>query len=229
VKRFWTSVTLAEQGGGWAILLDQRPLKTPARATLVIGSLPLAEAVAEEWLACGDTIDPRAMPLTGLANAAVDHVAPRPHIFANDLARYAEGDLLCYRADHPAGLVAAQAAAWDPLLAWARRRFDVNFVVVTGIMHAPQPAEAVARLGAALTPASPFELAALSPIVTIGGSLITALALFEQATEVATAWDAVTVDDRWQLDRWGADDDALAALANRQADFAAAARFLKLA
>jgi chaperone required for assembly of F1-ATPase len=96
-------------------------------------------------------------------------------------------------------------------------------------MHAPQPAEAVARLGASLTPASPFELAALSPIVTIGGSLITALALFEQAIDIGTAWHAVTVDDRWQLDRWGADDDALAALANRQADFAAAARFLKLA
>jgi chaperone required for assembly of F1-ATPase len=169
------------------------------------------------------------MPLTGLANAAIDHIVPKPDVFRSDLARYAEGDLLCYRADHPAGLVAVQAAQWDPLLGWARRRFDVDFIVATGIMHVPQSAEAVARLGAALTPASPFELAALSPIVTIGGSLITALALFERAIDLDTAWDAMTVDDRWQLEQWGADEEATAALANRQADFAAAARFLQLA
>jgi len=229
VKRFWTEVAIAEADGGLAITLDGRPLKTPARATLVVGSLPLAEAIADEWRACGEEIDPRTMPMTGLANAAVDHVAPRPQVFAKDLARYAEGDLLCYRADHPAGLVAAQAAAWDPLLAWARQRFDVGFVVATGIMHVPQPAEAVARLSAALTPATPFELAALSPIVTIGGSLITALALFEQAIDRDTAWDAVTVDDRWQLEQWGADEEASAALANRRQEFEAAARFLQLA
>jgi len=229
VKRFWTEVAIAEADGGWGIRLDDRPLKTPARATLVLPSLPLAEAIAEEWRACGEEIDPRTMPLTGLANAAIDHVAPRPQVFAKDLARYAEGDLLCYRADHPAGLVAAQAAAWDPLLVWARQRFDVHFLVATGIMHVPQPPAAVAALQAALTPATAFELAALSPIVTIGGSLITALALFEQAIDLDTAWDAVTVDDCWQLDQWGADDEALAALANRRADFAAAARLLELA
>jgi len=228
VKRFWTEVAIAEAGGGWGIGLDARPLKTPARATLVVQSLPLAQAIAEEWRTCGDAVDPRAMPLTGLANAAIDHVAPRPQVFADDLARYAEGDLLCYRADHPPKLVAAQAAAWDPLLAWARRRFEVDFVVATGIIHVPQSPATIARLSAALAPASPFELAALSPIVTIGGSLITALALFEQAIDLDTAWDAVTVDDRWQLDQWGADDEAIAALANRRADFAAAARFLAL-
>jgi chaperone required for assembly of F1-ATPase len=229
VKRFWTEVAIAEADGGCAITLDGRLLKTPARATLVVASLPLAEAIADEWRACGEEIDPRAMPLTGLANAAIDHVAPKPNVFARDLARYAEGDLLCYRADHPAGLVAAQSAAWDPLLDWARRRFDVDFVVATGIMHVPQPAEAVGRLRAALIPASPFELAALSPIVTIGGSLITALALFQQAIDVDTAWDAVTVDDRWQLAQWGADEEALAALANRRQEFGSAARFLQLA
>ena len=228
MKRFWTEVAITEADGGWAITLDGRPLKTPARATLVVDSLPLAEAIADEWRACTEEIDPRTMPLTGLANAAVDHVAPRPHVFAKDLARYAEGDLLCYRADHPPGLVAAQAAAWDPLVAWARQRFDVDFVVATGIMHVPQPAAAVAGLSAALTPATPFELAALSPVVTIGGSLITALALFERAIDRDTAWEAVTVDDRWQLDQWGADEEATASLANRRADFGAAAHFLDL-
>jgi len=228
VKRFWTGVALSQEEEGWSVALDGRPLKTPARATLVVGPQLLAEAIAEEWRACGADIDPRNMPLTGLANAAVDHVAPRPTVFADELALYADGDLLCYRADHPPKLVAAQAAAWDPLLDWARRRFDVEFVITAGIIHVPQPPTTVARLAAALAPANPFELAALSPIVTIGGSLVTALALFERAIDCDTAWTAVSVDDRWQIDQWGADDEAVAALANRRQDFVSAATFLAL-
>ena len=227
MKRFWTDAGPIEQDGGFAIALDARLLKTPARATLIVESRALAEAIADEWRACGEEIDPRAMPLTGLANAAIDHVAPDPRRFATDLARYAEGDLLCYRADFPPGLVAAQAAAWDPLLAWARGRYDVDFRVVTGIVHVDQPPATVARLTAALDAASPFQLAALSPIVTIGGSLVTALALLERAIDLDTAWAAVSVDERWQIERWGDDDEAVASLANRRADFAAAARFLE--
>lgn len=228
VKRFWTDVVLREAAGGWNIALDERPLKTPARQTLVVGSRELGEAIAGEWRACGEEIDPRTMPLTGLANAAIDHVAPAPARFAADLAQYAEGDLLCYRAEHPPKLVAAQAEAWDPLLDWARQRFGVEFVVTAGVVHVPQREETIGSLTAALAPASPFALAALSPIVTIGGSLIVALALIEGAIHVDTAWAAVSLDDRWQIDQWGADDEAVAALANRQKDFAAAARFLEL-
>ena len=228
MKRFWTDVALNETSGGWSIALDQRLLKTPARETLLVGSRPLGEAIADEWRACGEEIDPRAMPLTGLANAAIDHVAPAPARFAADLAQYAEGDLLCYRAEHPPKLVAAQAAAWDPLLDWARQRFDVAFVVTAGIVHVPQPQDTIARLSGALPEEAPFALAALSPIVTIGGSLVTALALYERAIDLDAAWAAVSLDDRWQIEHWGADDEAVASLANRQADFAAAARFLKL-
>ena len=228
MKRFWTEVALREAAGGWSIALDQRQLKTPARETLVVGSRNLGEAITDEWRACGDEIDPRAMPLTGLANAAIDHVTPAPARFAADLAQYAEGDLLCYRADHPPKLVAAQAAAWDPLLAWARQRFTVDFVVTAGIVHVSQPKETIERLTSALPQAAPFALAALSPIVTIGGSLVTALALYERAIDVDAAWAAVSLDDRWQIEQWGADDEAVASLANRQADFAAAARFLEL-
>ena len=227
MKRFWKEVALNATAGGWSVALDQRPLKTPARETLVVGSRPLGEAIADEWRACGEEIDPRVMPLTGLANAAIDHVAPAPERFAADLAQYAEGDLLCYRAEHPPKLVAAQAAAWDPLLDWARQRFDATFVVTAGIVHVPQPAETIARLTSAL-PAAPFALAALSPIVTIGGSLVTALALYERAIDVDTAWAAVSLDDRWQIEQWGADDEAVVSLANRHNDFAAAARFLSL-
>lgn len=228
MKRFWRDAAPVAEPGGWSIALDSRPLKTPARATLIVQSPMLAEAIAEEWRSCGEEIDPRRMPLTGLANAAIDHVAPDPRRFANELGRYAEGDLLCYRADHPPKLIAAQAAAWDPMLDWARHRFNAEFRVVTGIMHVDQPPATIAALAAALSPASPFQLAALSPIVTIGGSLITAIALFERAIDLDTAWATVTVDDRWQVEQWGDDDEAVAALANRNGDFAAAARFLDL-
>lgn len=228
MKRFWKDVASVEQEGGWSVALDSRPLKTPARATLVVGSRLLAEAIAGEWRACGEEIDPRHMPLTGLANAAIDHVVPDPERFAAGLARYAEGDLLCYRADHPSKLIAAQAAAWDAMLDWARRRYDVHFAVVSGIMHVDQPPATVARLTAALSTAGPFELAALSPLVTIGGSLVTALALLEREIDAELAWATVTVDDRWQMETWGADEEAAAALANRRADFLAAARFLEL-
>ncbi len=228
MKRFWTDVMLEQADGGWMIALDRRLLKTPARHTLLVGERALGEAIAAEWSACGETIDPRAMPLTGLANAAIDHVAPAPERFADDVAKYADADLICYRAEHPPKLVEAQAAAWDRLLDWARQRFGVDFVVTAGIVHVPQPPATVARLGAALAAASPFALAGLSPIVTIGGSLITALALLERAIDVATAWAAVSLDEQWQIEQWGADDEAVASLANRSQDFDAAARFLAL-
>jgi len=228
VKRFWTAASLAPREGGFGIALDGRPLKTPARVDLLVEARALAEEIVAEWNSCGDEIDPRAMPLTGLANAAIDHVTPRPDAFAADLAKYAQGDLLCYRADHPPKLVEAQAAAWDPMLAWARGEYGVEFVVTTGIMHQPQPESTVAKLAAALALATPFQLAALSPIVTIGGSLVTALAFLARAVDKEAAWAVVTVDDRWQIEQWGADDEAVAALAARRAEFQAAARFLAL-
>ncbi len=228
MKRFWKEVALSEEECGWSTALDGRPLKTPARATLVVQARLLAEAIAEEWRSCGEEIDPRQMPLTGLANAALDHVVPAPAVFRKELERYAESDLLCYRAEHPPKLVAAQAAEWDPLLDWARQRFDAAFVITSGIIHVPQPPDTIARLTAALACAGPFELAALSPIVTIGGSLVTALALFEGAIDLETAWSAVSLDERWQIEQWGADDEAVAALASRRREFAAAERFLSL-
>ena len=229
MKRFWKDVALAEADGGWAIALDGRLLKTPARATLVVESLPLAEAIAEEWRACGEEIDPREMPLTGLANAAIDHVAPEPAAFRRRPRALCRGRsaLLPRRpsaqADRGAGGGVGSAARLG-----AARGSTSSSSSPPGSSHVPQPPATIAALGAALTPATPFELAALSPIVTIGGSLVTALALFERAIDLDTAWEAVTVDERWQIEQWGADDEAVASLANRRADFAAAARFLEL-
>jgi len=228
MKRFWKDVTVELGKEGWAVKLDGRPVKTPARAALAVPSEVLAEAIAEEWRAVGETIDPRAMPLTGLANAAIDRVAPDPTAFASKLAEYAEGDLACYRAEGPSALVARQETSWDPLLAWARRRYDVDFVTTFGLMHVAQPPATVERLSHAVAALDPFRLAGLSPLVTIGGSLVAALAVLENAITPEEAWEAVSVDDRWQFEQWGADAEAQTAMENRRRDFLAAARFLDL-
>lgn len=228
MKRFWTSATAAPVDGGWGIELDGKPLRTPARALLRVPGAELATAIAGEWAEAAQEIDPRAMPLTGLANAAIDRVAPDPAAFAATLARYAEGDLACYRAESPQPLIDRQAESWDALLAWARRRYDVDFAVTAGIVHVAQPPATVRRLAHEVAALDAFRLAGLAPMVTIGGSLIAALAVLERGLTTARAWDAVSLDERWQLEQWGADAEAEAALANRRADFFAAASFLTL-
>ncbi|MES2138013.1 MAG: ATP12 family protein [Pseudomonadota bacterium] len=228
MKRFWKDVAVEQDGDGWTIKLDGRPVKTPARAPLAVPTQALADAIAEEWRSVEGQIDPRAMPLTGLANAAIDRVTPDRQAFAAGLARYAEADLACYRAEGPSALVARQEEQWDPLLGWARRRFDLDFVTTTGMLHVAQPPATVERLSHAVAALDAFRLAGLSPLVTIGGSLIAALAALERAITPEQAWNAVSVDERWQLEQWGADSEAEHALANRRRDFMAAARFLGL-
>jgi chaperone required for assembly of F1-ATPase len=228
VKRFWKEVAVAPDGGGWGISLDGRPVRTPARAPLVIPTEALAEAIAGEWRAVGQDLDPHSMPLTGLANAAIDRVTPDAAAFASGLARYAEADLACYRAEGPRPLVALQEERWDPLLAWARRRYDVDFRTTSGLIHVAQPEATVERLSHAVAELDAFRLAGLSAIVTIGGSLVAGLAQLEKAITAEQAWDAVSIDERWQLERWGADAEAEGVLANRKRDFLAGARFLEL-
>jgi chaperone required for assembly of F1-ATPase len=225
VKRFYKQATV---GDGNAVLLDGRPVKTPGRAPLAPPGASLAGAIADEWNAQDQQIDPRSMPLTGLANAAIDRIAPAREAFAQGLAAYGESDLLCYRAEGPAPLVARQAEHWDPILGWARDRYDIAFEVTAGIVHRPQPPETVARLAAAVGTRDPFALAGLSPLVTVSGSLVVALALAEGAIGLDAAWAAASLDEQWQAEQWGEDAEAAAALANRRADFAAAARFLSL-
>ncbi|MGK6322414.1 ATP12 family chaperone protein [Sphingomonas sp. DT-51] len=223
MKRFWTEVTIDADR---VVRLDDRPVRTPGRAPLALPTDVLAAAVAEEWRTVGDSVDPRAMPLTGLANAAIDRIAPVRSEFAAGLARYGESDLLCYRADGPAELVARQAAAWDPLLDWARQRYDVHLEVTTGVMHRPQPTTTLARLGEAMASRDAFALAGLSPIVTVTGTLVGALALAERAVDPATLWAAAMVDEAWQAEQWGEDPLAVAATAARRRDYDAGVRFL---
>ena len=228
MKRFWKHVAVEREDGGWTIKLDDRPVKTPARAALRVPTEALGNAIAEEWRSVGEMIDPRAMPLTGLANAAIDRVAPDREAFAHGLANYAEADLACYRAEGPRELAARQEKSWDELLGWARRRFDVDFATTSGLMHVAQPQATIERLAHAVAALDAFRLAGLSPLVTVGGSLIAALAVLEKAQTAQQAWDAVSIDERWQLEQWGSDAEAEQALENRRRDFFAAARFLEL-
>lgn len=228
MKRFYTDVAVVPSDGGWTIQLDGRPVRTPARAPLALPTPTLAEAVAAEWRRQGETVDPATMPMTGLANAALDHVAPNPADFAAGVARYAQSDLLCYRADGPEALVARQAAAWNPLLDWARARYDVAFAVTQGIIPVPQPEETLARLGAAVAALDPFRLTGMSTLVTLSGSLVCGLAVVEGGHDPVAVWQAAEIDEAWQVEQWGEDAEAAARSARRAAEFATAADFIAL-
>jgi chaperone required for assembly of F1-ATPase len=225
MKRFYTSVSVTADGG---IALDNRIVKTPAKVPLLLPNAALAEAVADEWRAQEDVVNPHLMPFTGLANAAIDRVAPDMSAFALGLAAYAESELLCYRAAEPPALVARQDAVWNPVLDWARGRFDISFTLVTGIMHQAQPEETLSRLRQALATYDAWALAPLNPIITISGSLVLALAVAEGHMAPDAAFDAAHLDELWQAEQWGEDDFALEARALHRRDFLSACHFLNL-
>ena len=225
MKRFYKTVSVTAERG---ILLDARPVRTPKKALLTFPTNALADAVAQEWCVQEAEIKPETMRLSGLANAAIDLIAPDTKAYAAGLAVYAESDLLCYRADDPPELVMRQLAVWEPLLDWVQTRHDITFTRVSGIMHQAQPAETVTRLGAAIAERNAFELAALSQIVTISGSLVIALALLERQILPDAAFDAAHLDELWQAEQWGEDWMAADARTLRRADFVSACRFLRL-
>ena len=227
MKRFWKIVLIEPSSGGYAIRLDSRPVKTPMRAELVLPSMAIAEAVRAEWDAVGDDIDPMMMPITGLANAAIDRIAADREGFIGAIAAYGETDLFCYRAEEPDILVQRQAEIWDRHLHWAQARYDVRFVVVMGIMHQQQPTATLARLKSAVAELDNWQLAAASKMVPITGSLIAFLALISGEVTAAELWPDLVLDELWQEEKWGADDFALKNRRDRQADYMAAARFLE--
>jgi chaperone required for assembly of F1-ATPase len=227
VKRFYAIAAMTGDAAPFGVALDGLPLRTPARAALMLPTRALAAAVVAEWAAQGNAIRPRTMPLTGLSNAAIDRVAPDPVRFADGLSRFAENELLAYRAEAPAALVARQAAAWDPWLAWVQRRHGAAFGQVTGVIHAPQPAATLALVAAAYRDFDAFELAALNPVVTICGSAVIGLAVAAGAMDAATAWTMGHLDELWQAEQWGQDPLAEAGHAERQGDLAAAVTMLR--
>lgn len=228
MKRFWTDARAEPEGDGWAIRLDGRPVRTPARAPLVVPGEALALAVAAEWDAQGEEIDPRAMPMTGFANATIDRVLPAPGDFRGGIAAYAASDLLCYRADGPTGLAARQRAHWDPLLDWARGRFAVDFAVTMGVVPVDQPARTLAALRGAVEALDPWLLAGVATLTQIGGTLVGTLAFMDGMIDAEALFDAAGLDESWQAGQWGEDAEAAARLALRRADFLDAARWCAL-
>lgn len=225
MKRFYKNVASVAGAEGWHIELDGRPVRTPARALLVLPTAALAQAVADEWDAQGGVIAPHAMPFTGLSNAAIDQVAPNHTSFAAGIAAYGQSDLLCYRAEGPAELVTRQAASWGALLDWAQSRYDVAFRVTQGIIHVSQPPETLHRLSAVVAAFDPFTLAGLSTLVALSGSLVCGLALVDGGYETDLVWQAAEIDEVWQVEQWGDDAEAAARSAQRTLDFATARAF----
>ena len=228
MKRFYTDARASAGDGGWSVALDGRAIRTPAKAPFVVPTATLAAAAAAEWAAQGDVLKPITMPLTGFAYAAIDSVAPNPAGFAATLARFAETELLCYRADNPPPLVARQSAVWDPLLAWARERYDIGFTVTAGIIYTLQPPATMARIGAAFAALDAFRLSALHPLVTICGSALIGLAVSERHLDAGAAFTAGQLDELWQAEKWGIDPLAAASLAARRAAVDTAVEFLNL-
>ncbi len=229
MKRFYKEASATEADGGWQILLDGRPVRTPARALLMLPNAALGEAVAHEWAAQDEEIDPASMPMTGIANAALDHVTPDPAAFAAPIIAYGESDLLCYRAEGPEPLTARQEAAWSPLLGWAEAHYGAKFTVTSGILHVAQPQETLERMAEAVLALPPFLLAPLSTLVTMSGSLIIGLAAVERAFPLQELWQAAELDELWQAEQWGDDDQALTRRAQRHEEFMTVARFAELA
>lgn len=225
MRRFWEKAEATETEQGFAIALDGRPVKTPAKAALTVPSRALAETIAAEWDAQEKVVDPEAMPYTRLANSALDKVSVQHGDVAAMVAEYGGSDLLCYRADAPQGLVERQAAAWDPLLAWIKDTQGVTLNVQTGVMPAAQPDASLARMHA-LTAAMPvFTLTAFHELVTLPGSWIIGFAALNNHVSAENLWMAAHVDEIWQAEHWGEDEEALAARAVKRDAFLTALRF----
>jgi chaperone required for assembly of F1-ATPase len=224
-KRFYKEAGVTEAEGGFAITLDGKPIRTPSGRQVVIPSRALADAVAAEWSAQGETIDPVAMPLTRIANSVVEGVVDRVELVSDDLARYFQTDLLFYRAGHPEALVAREAAHWDPVLFWAAETLGAHFILSEGIMHVKQPDAAIQAARAAL-PEDAWSVAALHMVTTLTGSALLALALAHGARDAGQVWAAAHVDEDWNADQWGVDEEAAARRAARLRDFEAAVAVL---
>jgi chaperone required for assembly of F1-ATPase len=226
-RRFYRQAGVEEAEGGFRVVLDGRPVRTPARRFLVAPSRALAQALAAEWDAQGEIIDPATMPLTRLANSIIDGVVAAPTAVAADIGKYLDSDLLFYRADGPQRLVERQERLWDPVLAWAREALGARFVLAQGVVHTAQPEVATAAARAAI-PTDPWRLGALHAITTLTGSALLALALARRHLTADQAWDAAHVDEDWNMDQWGRDEIALARRAARRAEMDAAAAVLSL-
>jgi chaperone required for assembly of F1-ATPase len=230
-RRFYQEVSIAEGDGACGVRLDGRPVKTPAHRLLAAPTRALAEALAAEWRAQGDIIEPASLPLTRLANSIMDGVADAPEPVAREVGDYLACDLLLYRAASPQALVDRQAQAWDRVIDWARAALGATFVTGAGLRFVAQSAAALAAARAAIPRDAAdtndlWRLGAVHAITTLTGSALLALALLKGRLAVEDAWAAAHVDEDWNMEQWGRDQPALERRAARFAEMAAAATVL---
>jgi chaperone required for assembly of F1-ATPase len=226
-KRFYKTAAVVQDGDWFVVALDGKPVRTPARRPLAAPTRELAQAIADEWQAQTDVIDPAHMPLTRLANSIIDGVADKPDEVREEIVKYLGSDLLFYRADGPEGLIERQTAAWDPIVRWAAEKLGARFIMVEGVVFAAQPEEAVAAAAHAI-PADAWKLGAAHSVMTLTGSALLALALVQGAIDVEDAWKAAHVDEDWQMQQWGRDALAVERRAHREAEMKAAATVMRL-
>ena len=226
--RFWKSVTTEQTPEGWRVLLDGRPVSTPARRACVVPVAEMAAAIAEEWAAQEDEVRPLEMPMTRAAATCLDRVAPHLAEIRATVAAYGETDLVCYRADGPEGLVGRQIAGWDPMLDWAARELGARLNTGAGVMHIAQPPQSLARLARRLDDLGAWQMTCLAELTQISGSLVLALAVLDGRLTAGQAWRLSRIDEQWNIEEWGADDEATAFAARREADFRHAAHVLDL-
>ena len=229
MKRFYKVVTVVPEADSFAIHLDGRPIRTPARNPLLLPTADLADNIVAEWAHQKEEIDPASMPLTELAQGALDQVSSERDRIVGRIAAFADSDMLYYRADHSQQqFVEHQREQWDPLLDWASGRYDVSFNLIHGIRYAPQPQPTLDRLASAVEVQDDFVVAAMLSIVGLAGSLVITLGLVERAFEADRIWPLVNLEELWQEQQWGQDIAAVDARAAKQEQFLTAARFLEL-
>ena len=229
MKRFYRTATSVSRDGGWQVVLDSRPVKTVQGRAQILPSAALGEAMAAEWAAQGEEIDPRTLVLRDLADYALDVVAPDRAAAIAAVLRFAETDTLCYRAEPDEPLAARQDAGWEPLLQAAEARWDIHFERIAGVLHRPQPPATLIRLKAVLEAESTFALAALTTLASLAASLVVGLAALAPGSNPEALWNAANLEEDWQAENWGRDAEADALRALRLAAFVAAHRFAALA
>jgi chaperone required for assembly of F1-ATPase len=207
-KRFWQNATVENAGDAFTVHLDGRPVRTPGKTLLIVPTEDIAKRIAQEWQAQEDTIDPESMPWTRSANSAIEKVAPERAGVEGHLIDYAGTDLLCYRAEAPDTLIERQVAAWDPILGWSEQTFGVSMATTSGVMPVTQSAQDIERLARTMPPMSDFELTGFYDLVTLSGSFLIGLAAFHQFKAPEALWDDSRVDELWQIEQWGADEEA---------------------
>lgn len=228
MKRFYKEVTAEEEGGAYSVLLDGRVIKTPAKAHLRLPTHALAEAIAEEWDAQETEIRPSKMPLMQAAATAIDRVTPQRDKVVDEISNFGETDLVCYRATYPTSLVAKQSAAWDPMLNWIEARHQVTLKVCEGVMHIPQPPEALEKMRSVVAAQNDMTLAPLHNITSLCGSLVIALAALDGHITAEKAFEISELDETHVMEFWGADAEAVNRRNKNKESLAASVRFLKL-